>query len=425
MATAGASAMFLDLPLEIREQIYGGVLSDPSNRDVHLLRASQQIYAEAQPFLFKRPLVFESQFHLYEWIEQVSPQKLSYVRCVRMKLIDAVCSNVVTGVGGHRAAISAKISLKQMYDDDVARIGAALKALPGLQELTVYRQSVSEPPHVTNFHQAVFAVIAAQCLGLRSLTFYLDQFPLDFLSSLTDLRKLRFAGFSASSPQDTARILGDLRHLESLELFWPPRNNGTLRHPDFKGEDTTESVSPAVIRSLRPLRAFTVCESLLSVDEFTSIRSMPILRQELLLALRDVHAATLRSLRITTEYPLDSAALQALNSLLSAASSLHELTVGWPDLRQDTLHLLPASLRRLVIVVPRSIQPSYASAALLPLLDRMPRLTDATLIVEETDNWPTVNLDHVVAELRAAGLDADVAVSRPLRTDRLSYDADE
>lgn len=61
------------------------------------MRSCRQIYSEAQPFLFKRPLIFASQHELYRWLEMVGPQHLHHVIDLRISLADVDMSQVLTG----------------------------------------------------------------------------------------------------------------------------------------------------------------------------------------------------------------------------------------------------------------------------------------------------------------------------------------
>ncbi|KAI9795618.1 MAG: hypothetical protein M1833_006939 [Piccolia ochrophora] len=408
----------MDLPLEIREQIYGGLLSDRSHRNVQVLRTSQQIYAEAQPFLFKSPLTFQSQFDLYDWMENMERQQLHHVRCISLKLIDVICHDGLDALSIQATQKSSASSLTRIYEADISRLTATLKSLPNLQDLTVYKQMISEPDHIRSFHRSFYGSVSQQCTSLRNFCFYSDQVSLEFLGSLRNLRTLRFTGFSTSTPKGSLKILRKLTRLEGLELFGPPPALGFQHRPGFKGTKVVQSITPEVIQGMRPLRLFTICE----VHDTKGAEDETFLNEKMLLALRSAHRRTLDRLKISTDFMPSPATVNAMVDLLSA-STIHELELGWPGLDEEIFDALPRSLSSLQINVGSSLPPTRAVHSIVDRRKQLPKLRDVTLMIDWRESGSkeiVANADAAIARLRAAGIQATRGKWYPIIFDRIT-----
>ncbi len=347
---------FLDLPPEIREQVYGGLFSDASGIDVQILRTSQQIYVEAQPFLFKRPVTFASQFDFYEWVRISSAHNRKYVQCVRIKLVDVISHEGLPSESIQEYRRNSPSPITRTYEDDLSRFVEALKGVPNVRSLTLYKNRTGDSDLFRDFHRECFAAVAKQFPGLKSLTFYVDQIPLDFLGSFRSLQSLRFTGFSTSSPKDTIKALQKLSKLDELELFGPPPALAFLQRTGYEGVRATQSMTAEVIKHLNPLRACTICEIR---DPYAHPNTDVFVSKALLTALGHAHSRSLRRLRISTDFTPASESRTALAALLAASTSLQELELGWPGFSEGRLLIdaLPPSLRTLQITVGVGLKP--------------------------------------------------------------------
>ncbi len=404
VTAAPVRSPFLDLPLEIREQVYGGLFSDSTCKTVQMLRTSQQIYAEAQAFLYKRPLAFASQFDMYDWIKKSTPQNLRYVQCIRIRLVDVI---------GHEGLDTSKIQdyrkscpspITRSYEEDLQRFASALKSVPNVRSLTLYKHRAAESDHFREYHRACFNLITRQSSGLRSLSFYVHQVPLDFLPALRSLQSLRFTGFSTSTPKDTLTYLRKLPALEEMELFGPPPGLAFHQRRGYIGPKTVQSLSADVVRGLTPLKSFTICEMRDSVSGVDEVFAEPVM----LHALAQTHGKSLRKLRISTDFLPSPASRNALMSLL-AASAIQTLELGWPGLDGRVVDVLPPSIRCLQITVGGALPPDELVARLVARRAQLASLAEVVIRTDWRDpsgNQLSAKVDAALARLKAMGVKA-------------------
>ena len=408
---------FLDLPLEIREQVYGGLLSDSSCKNVQMLRTSQQVYAEAQPFLFKRPLAFASQFDFYGWIGRSSSQNLRHVQCIHIKLVDVISQEGLAESSIQVYRKSSPSPIIKSYEEDVARFAAALKAVPNVRSLTLYKNRHAESDHFREFHRSCFALITKGFAGLKSLTFYVDQIPLEFLSSLHNLQSLRFTGFSTSSPMDTLKALQKLAKLEEVSLFGPPPGISFQQRRGYTGPKTIQSMTAEVVRALSPLKSFTICEirdPVSNVDEVFLERSM-------LSALSQTHGRSLRTLRVSTDFLPSVESRNALATLLSSSSSLHHVELGWPGLDGSLVDALPTTIRSLEITVSAVLPPGELANCLLARRGQLTGLTEVVIRTDWRDDDKAKEvrprMESAVGKLKGMGITARMGRWYPIILD--------
>lgn len=395
---AKSPSPFLDLPPEIRDQVYGGLFLDSSSVDVQMLQTSQQIYLEAQPFLYKRPIAFASQFDLYDWVRGSHAQNLKHVQCIRFKLVDVISREGLPRENIQQYHRDSPSPIILSYEDDLARFKATLEEVPNLKSLTLYKNRTGDSEHLRDFHRECFAAIARQYPALRALTFYVDHIELDFLSSFRSLQSLRFTGFSFSSPKVLLKELEKLTGLDEIELFGPPPALAFQQRQGYTGPRATQSMTAEVVRGLCPLHSFTVCE----IRDPLSHTEEVFVTKTVLTALAHVHGKSLRALRVSTDFLPSSDSRGALTALLSSAPSLQELELGWPGLDGKVLDALPSSLRRLQINVSTSaLRPGDLADRLLGRRNRLPALADVV-----------VRLDWRDAASKDLAAGADAAVKR-------------
>jgi hypothetical protein len=453
--TTALRPAFFDLPPEIREQVYGGVLSDPSGAGgLQMLRTSQQVYAEAQPLLYKRPATFASQFDLYDWVHASSAQNLRHVQCVRVKLLDAIAHDGLPDASirrrppNHRRASPSPIA--RAYEADAQRFATALQQLPGARSLTLYKNRCADVAGpFQDVHAQLFAGVARQLPHLHSLTFYADHVALDFLPALRQLQRLRFTGFSASPPKDALRALQQLERLEALELFGPPPTLEFQQRAGYSGPPSVRSVTPEVVKALRPLSSFTICEICdpyasnsavaagaasgndadadADADAVADTGGGVFVTKAMLAALAQTHASSLRSLRLSTDLVLPADCVAALAALLAACTTLHELELGWPALEGSALlDALPPSLRRLHINVGvaagAGLRPTELADRLVARRACVPALAEVVLRTDWRDAGAKEQAGCVgaaIARLRTVGIAASKCSWYPIILDNL------
>ena len=423
VASSTTRSPFLDLPLEIREQVYGGLLCDSSGVEVQMLRTSQQIYAEAQPFLFKRPSTFASQFDFYDWVQGSSAHNRKYVQCVRLKLVDVISREGLPASSIQEYRRNSPSPIVLSYEADLARFATALKGVPNLRSMTLYKNRTGDSDHFRDFHRQCFAVLAKQFPGLRSLAFYVDQVPVDFLASFRSLSSLRFTGFSTSPPQETLKALQKLTKLDELELFGPPPAISFNQRRGYTGPRATQSMTAEVMAGLNPLRSITICE----IRDQTAHPAEVFVSKSMLMAIGRTHGSFLRRLRISTDFTPSVDSWIALCHLLSStysSSCLQEIELGWPGLDGKIIDALPSSLRSLQITVGPSLRPDDLVDRLLagPCRARLSALVDVVVRMDwrDVDASDLVNdVESAIARLQAVGLRASRGSWYPIILDSL------
>ncbi len=423
----GPSVILNNVPLEIREQIYQEVLSTTPCKDVQLLRVCRQIYGEAQPFLFKRPLTFISQSDLYQWIRSVGPRNLHHVTSLSMKLLDVdtdTCLRKRAHIQGRRSVSPREIS-KSIYEEEIHQLLNTLKCLPTIKTLTLYKSKfgVSTSDPCRDLYLSFFPLVARQYNQLRSLSFFMDELPLTFLTSLKTLQSLRFTGFSTSTPVETLAVLRSLPQLKEIELFGPPPQIDFQQRIGYAGARRLQSVTPDVLLRLQPLKSFTICEVR---DDMST--SAAFFGENTFRALFKVHRTSLGKLRISLNFEPPESDVDAFSRFVSS-SSLQELEIGWPGLDADVLECLPRSLRKLHLSISPDLKPEEAADDIIELREDLPLLTDVVLRLDQRivlsdalRGKLRANFDIAISKLRAVGIRASRGRWHPIMFDTMGTD---
>ncbi|KAI9851265.1 MAG: hypothetical protein M1838_004099 [Thelocarpon superellum] len=422
--SSAASPIFL-LPLEIRQHIYAELLSSASCANVHVLQVSRQIYHEAQPYLFQRPVTFASQYDLYEWMRRRGSSQLHHVKCLGITVVDIKGHQRVKDVApsGKDGSIS---PIARLYEDEVGELSSAMQHLSGVRDLSIFKPRNSHYHAYRHFSRSFCAVSALRWPRLQRLSCQLDHVALDFLTSFPDLRSLRFSGFSATPPRETLQILSSLRRLDELELIGPPPGLFFQQRAGYTGPFIGQSLAPGVMRGLRPLRILTICD----VRDPASTEGEVFFVTEMLAAIMESHGSSLRRLNLSADFTPSPTCLATLHGLLSA-SELQHLELGWPDLESSTLQHLPSSLRSLHVYLSPSLGPQEAAGILVSAVQAFS--SSSSFSSTSTCSLPHLrevvfNLDGdmrerfgksaivvaALASLRAAGLRASVDTWAPV-----------
>ncbi|KAI9820296.1 MAG: hypothetical protein M1827_005918 [Pycnora praestabilis] len=420
MRESRKQSMLMLLPLELREPIYQEVLSGSPCKDVKLLSVCRQIYAEAQHYLFKRPQRFGSQFDLYRWLHRVGQKHLHHVATLGMKLYDINpddCLGKLDYMNLDKRG-STQPSGMLFFEEEVQRLLKALRYLPNVHTLTIYKQQDPETRSCQDLYHAFFPLVAHRYPKLRNLTFYVDQLPLTFLSSLKSLQSLRFTGYSTSPPAETLKALQMLPQLKEIELFGPPPGLKFQQRAGYTGVRRGLSFIPEVLEGVRPLKSFTICELR---DPFSETTIFFV--EGMLLSLRESHSSSLQTLRISLDFVPTKTSLRALFCLLSSCTSLRHLEIGGPGLDADVLDYLPRSLQTLYISITKTLDPESVAGAI-----RAHRLDQPALreVVLQTDTRGGLSerlrarVDGAVKQLRSIGYRASRGLWYPILLDCLT-----
>lgn len=322
----------LALPLELREEIYQNIFSCP-DKDVQVLRTCRQIFSEAQPFLFKGPLTFASQYELYEWLETVGPQHLSHVVDVRMCLADVDLSSVLKGNLQQPGAFPTYMDL---YKHELDNLSVALQKLPNVVNLTIDKPKPTRSRLFQDLYSRFLHIVGDQWPNLRRLTLNDNQVPLAFIQSFPNLRHLCCIGHSSGGDSDAASIFSSMPHLAEVELvLWPwMRTSSDRRNSMADLVSNTQALTSLTLHETQNRREMSPAFSIRDIME----------------ALHQVHLDTLQVLRITLNSVPDPTTLEALFGFL-AGSSVKHLELVWPEQSSNFVESLPCSLEVLDVAV--------------------------------------------------------------------------
>ncbi|KAL9067756.1 MAG: hypothetical protein Q9161_006665 [Pseudevernia consocians] len=257
------SLRFLTLALELRENICAHVLYNHPSSLVDLLVVNRQLSREVKPFLYKLPLTFDGQSHLFDWLSEVDHDYLRHVEEIRFKLHDINPDEIVGALGkrlqnanitrasGSRGPDTPDNPYFEACRADLRRIGAAFRLLPNLRYLTILSASErdAQPHHRT---QDAFSKLVGQCFPkLKCLTSEVDQLPIDFISGKSELRRLRFPATTSSDDEETEELFAALS-LTELEIC-------RLPHHTASGAEEWDCVTP-MLEGASSLRSLTLFE---------------------------------------------------------------------------------------------------------------------------------------------------------------------
>jgi hypothetical protein len=316
---------FFSLPLELREEIYKGVLSAPDHGP-DILRTCHEIYTEARKHLYQMPLSFRSQNTLYKWLEQAPPELLVYVSEISIHLQDVDLKPILdTGTLDVMEWTRPHLLTPEIYQSEVEKLKKSLNQLPNVRALTIRALSTGSSFLYRDLMAQFLKLLGTSIPSLLDLCLegeFCHQ-ELQFLSSLKRLESFSFGGFSSSSPTAMAQILAKLKHLRSLALV-SERAPPTSR-VDVHVESTPklQSFTGEVVRAINQLASFSVFESVPA--------SLPNLffTPEVLSSLQN-HKA-LKHLSVKLAHTPDIATLSSLQEFLDR-TSIERLELDWPNL---------------------------------------------------------------------------------------------
>lgn len=336
-----AMTNLLDLPSGLRERILRIVLlGEQANSQV--LRVCHQIHDEAEPMLYQRPQIFNSQEELFRWLALADWEHLHNVNTLKLQLQDLDTATV-----SQDFMLSSGSTTPDEYEEDLEQLDKALLQLPGVKHLCLYKTpKVNSRERYNYLYGQALRNVARWWPQLKSISFHGCEHPLPFVKATQEIEKLTFTGFSTSTPMETEAVFSRLRHLREIEIILPQRTFPEDALDGTRKCTLSLSLTREVVKSLRGLRTFTIRDTLDRPDSgpvfFTS---------EFLQAMDSSHRVSLRTLRIWLAFCPDDDAKRALYSLLSSSSIKH-LTVFWPGFDGQLLVHLPNTLLTLQVPLP-------------------------------------------------------------------------
>lgn len=376
---------FDKLPLEIRQQVYEHVLATTPYGNTGLLRVCSRIYFEARQYLFKRPVTFQSQSDLLQWVHSVPQEHLFHVTTVQLRLID-MGSDELFRIFKRHLTLSKTVSMsdsplispyQEECDRQIAKIEAALRSLPNIYDFTILQPDPSASSTCLYMHTTFLSLVARLYPRLRKLTLHATKISLSPLRFYKHLRSLTFCGWSTSTPSETALALQQMPSLQAIEVFGPPPGLAFEQRPGYTGALRVQSFTSEVLRSIHPLRSFAIWD--LQRDPYDN---RPFLTDDLFDALGTYHSS-LRTLKICTKSRPWTDFEEFAGYLRD--SSLSRLECMWDSTVLGIADILPRSLETLSLLSSR--------AAISPLVDgllqrrgELPVMSSLIIQTKETDN---------------------------------------
>ncbi|TKA65898.1 hypothetical protein B0A49_09933 [Cryomyces minteri] len=337
MAECSSHPHFLTLPLELREQVYRDVILT-SDSNVQILRGCRQIHAEAQQFVFKRPLAFDSQTELCQWLNRVDKRYLRHIDTLRFSVVEIDLSPLLET---SYYSPSTRLHWWDLYEMEAKELSAALQSLSNVRDLTISLPGSVDSRLVRDFYHALLDNLAHIFPKLEHLTLPGGQRSLEFVEPMRCLHSLRFNGYTDSRPIEPANVLSRMPHLTELQLFGPPYDMVDERFRGDKRPQGAQPLSPEVLHHIRPLTSFAIFE-----EDRPWLEKPVYFNPPFLQALRSAHITSLKKLCISLDWTPDQDAQDLLFALLSD-SVVRDLTICWPGLDPSFLLCLPASLETL------------------------------------------------------------------------------
>ena len=314
---------FLTLPLEIREQVYSEILVTMPCTLLQLLRSNRQISKEAQPFLYKQPIIFDGQVELFSWLKKVDRDLLRHVTTIKFKLHDIDAKRIVGALGERLRRVKVSPGTPAVdsnpYDmaceQQVKRIGEVFSLLANVKDLTILECQQSDPQPSFHMLVAFSQELGRRFPSLQTLSIQNDFFPTTFISKFSHLRTLRLTGFSTTGPAETEAALSVLPCLSSLSITSPSAGLTFQQRPGYTGPLRVQCITPAVLGSLRNLKYLSIYDAL----DSTASKPKPVFITPDLFA--SLSSLPLTTLRLATNHPMVPAqTLQAMWSFLASPS---------------------------------------------------------------------------------------------------------
>lgn len=349
---------FARLPLEIRQQVYEYVLTTAPYGNTGLLRVCSQIYSEAQQYLFKRPVTFQSQSDFLHWVHSVPQEHRYHVTTVQLRL-DDMSSDEVFRIFRRRLALTKVVPTldsppiiphQEECDRQMAMIEAALRSLPNIHDFTILQPNSSASGPFLYMHTTFLRLIARIYPRLRKLNSHATEISLSPLQSYQNLRRLTFCAWSTSTPLETALAFEQIPSLQAIEVFGPPPGLAFAQRPEYTGALRVQSFNSDVLRSMHPLRSFAIWD--FQDDPYDN---QPIVTDDLFDVL-GTHHSSLRTLKICTKSRPWKSSEKFAEYLWN--SSLARLECLWDSTVLGIAAILPRSLETFsVLSSPLAISP--------------------------------------------------------------------
>ncbi|KAL8682817.1 MAG: hypothetical protein Q9186_001146 [Xanthomendoza sp. 1 TL-2023] len=252
----------LRIPAELREQVYSELLHDHPSSLSGLLTVNKQISGEVLPWILKRPLTFDGQQCLFNWLSCIDPGYLPNVVGIRLNLHD-IDPEKIMGALGERLRRAREQSpddgLRSPYleacDLETTKIMNALRLFKNLRSFTLLSNTSADPhPDSEMISMLVTSVI-------EDLPLVLFRAPAKMLHEINPMTVARGDNsYSSQIPdlQITNYKFGKLQGLPRYLQSFP-----NLRNLEICGADSStfngRSYSSSPLHQFAQLERLTLC----------------------------------------------------------------------------------------------------------------------------------------------------------------------
>ena len=347
----GGKANLLTIPLELRQEVYNYLVHSSGSALVNLTTTSRRFSKEVKPFLYKRPPLFDGQYQLFNWIEDIDHDYLPYVTELSIKLVDIDPETIIGALGERlREARANREPLRTGDQDnpyykacyqDLKRMQKIFSLLPGLRKLTILEAGHGDPQPPLPMIES-FSKMLGQCLPtLHTLVSEQPLFPIHFIANKPRLRRLRFPANSQSSEDEVGAVCRKLMPNLQLEVY---RQDPYGSSYDYRWGCMTELLS-----TLPPIKGLSLIEDL-------SGQPADLLNEAFVESIDTMkrHKNSLRKLMLIAEPPDDArkAALMKRNLLrfIEISSLQHVEVLG---IYSSVYRHLPSSTEKFVLRLDR------------------------------------------------------------------------
>lgn len=338
---------FLELPLEIRRQIYDATLGLCLADQVSLLSTNHQVYDEGYNFVFRRPLTFSSRLRLQSFVNSHPPDVLGQVRSLRLRLgelaptmMESYLRNAIMGIpvrpGDHPYVLESESIL------------SCLRMMPSLKRFSLLppRQR-NRNPAPRELVQHLLTQMPQYWKQLESLLISTDLKSLGFLADMPHLRSLQFSGCSDTESESAKLMMQQMPCLQEIAIVGP--STAFLKRQKCSVQKgAILAITPDILSSMQPLRRLTI-------RDLSSPGNPTFFTKGMLMAIFDTHRTTLQSLCISSSSQPDIAVLGLLKAILISLPVLRELRLEWSGIETELVsESLPPTLQSLTVAVQNS-----------------------------------------------------------------------
>lgn len=360
---------FLELPLEIRRQVYDRTLGLCLADQLSLLSTNHQVYDEGYNFVFQRPLTFSSCLRLQSFVNNHPPDVLSQVRSLRLRLgelaptaMESYLRDAIMGIpvrpGDHPYVLESE------------SIISCLRMMPGLKRFSLLppRQR-NRNPAPRELVQHLLTQMPQYWKQLESLFISTDLKSLGFLADMPHLRSLQFSGCSNTESESAKLIMQQVPSLQEIAIVGP--SIAFLKRQQCSiQKGAILAITPDVLSNMQPLRRLTI-------RDLSPPGNPTFFTKNMLMAIFDAHRTTLQSLCISSSSQPDIAVLGLLKHILLSLPVLRELQLEWSGIETEIVsEYLPPTLQSLTAAVQNIAHAQDILNGLASASVRLPHLRD-------------------------------------------------